>query len=645
MGKKSREKREQREIKALQKEVIPIAKSKIERICFEIIRWGTYLALLTPLIVDPRSFFLFVSPKSFYLWGLIYVIFTAYLVLLTVNFSRYRPRFTPILTAIVLLVAVFVLTSIIGVNLSNSFWGNYERMEGLLAWFHYLGFFIVLSCVFRQKKDWLRIFGVSVGVAVLVSIISFLWMDGASGLARIARQGSTLGGSSFLGTYLLFNIFLGVWLFIKSKKIWKIVWALCFGIMILALFLSGARAAMLSFMGGLFLLFLFYLIFQTRKPVFKITGAVILIAATVIAPIFLYLVFQPDSIIHQQLVERFGRARFVVWDMAWQGWMERPWLGWGMENFAVVFAKHFNPCLPLPECGGETWFDRAHNVVLDIGVTSGILGLLVYLSIFAISIYLLVKKYFKTKEFWVSAIFIVFLVAYFVQNLTVFDMAVSFMMFFLVLAFINIYTGTQEQDMVFQKSNSLSRGKKTIIALVIILMIFPFIEFVVQPARASRFIVNCIKGQGLNFNQRTDYCQKAVNTSSLGKYQVRERWAQFVIDTSHALRAEQNISFNDFRAEFLIIVEEKKKSIAEHPLCFRSHLILGHLYNSYPFVDRNYFSEAEEILARAIELSPTNQKGYQILAQTKLLQGKHQEAKDLLIKARDLEPRLPIHNQ
>ena len=191
MGKKSRRKKEQREIRAFQKQATPVSKSLIEKVCFEIIRWGTYLALLTPLVVNSNFFFLFVSPKGFYLWAMISLIFTAYLVLLTVNFSRYRPRFTPVLTAVVLLMAVFVLTSSMGVNPFNSFWSKYERMEGLLAWFHYLGFFIVLSSVFKQKKDWLKIFGVSVGVAVLVSIISFLWMNGDSVLARMAMQGST----------------------------------------------------------------------------------------------------------------------------------------------------------------------------------------------------------------------------------------------------------------------------------------------------------------------------------------------------------------------------------------------------------------------------------------------------------------------
>ena len=38
-------------------------------------------------------------------------------------------------------------------------------------------------------------------------------------------------------------------------------------------------------------------------------------------------------------------------------------LGWGPENFYVPFSKHFNPCLFLPECGGEIWFDKKDGLL------------------------------------------------------------------------------------------------------------------------------------------------------------------------------------------------------------------------------------------------------------------------------------------
>ena len=51
-------------------------------------------------------------------------------------------------------------------------------------------------------------------------------------------------------------------------------------------------------------------------------------------------------------------------------------------------------------------------------------------------------------------------------------------------------------------------------------------------------------------------------------------------------------------------------------------------------------ARAEEILKKAIEVSPTNQQGYWALAQTKLYQGRFKEALSLAEKALSLEPKL-----
>ena len=91
-------------------------------------------------------------------------------------------------------------------------------------------------------------------------------------------------------------------------------------------------------------------------------------------------------------------ARYIVWKMAWNGFLERPILGWGLENFNVTFGKHFDSKLYLREYGGEIWFDRAHNIVLDTLINSGIVGLISYLSIFCTSIFLLLKKCFTEKS-------------------------------------------------------------------------------------------------------------------------------------------------------------------------------------------------------------------------------------------------------
>jgi tetratricopeptide (TPR) repeat protein len=93
------------------------------------------------------------------------------------------------------------------------------------------------------------------------------------------------------------------------------------------------------------------------------------------------------------------------------------------------------------------------------------------------------------------------------------------------------------------------------------------------------------------------------------------------------------------KKEIEFLIEELKKSTKESPLDFRSFLRLGELYNTYALFDSSKVKEGEEILRKAIEISPKNQQGYWSLAQNLIYQGRIDEAIFLTQKAVDLEPK------
>ena len=589
--------------------------------CQEIIKLGTYLILFTPLIISARFFFPFVGPKSLYFMALVEIIFFTWLFLITFD-SRFRPRFNKILGILIIFLIILIISATLGVDPSYSFWSKFERMTGILMMLHLLAFFLVISSTF-EEKDWRQIFAVSIFVGVIVGVIALMSKNPAM------RGGGTIGNDSFLGTYLLFNLFLALYLIFKNA--FKTYASICFSIMFQCLFLSGAKAAKLSFFGGMILFSFLWLIFY-QKGKLRLVGIFLLIISIISVICFIFFALQPGSFVRKGIIEKevgetFG-GRFVVWQKAWENFLARPLLGWGPENFEFAFTKNYNPCMGTPGCGADIWYDRAHNIIFDTLVTSGILGMLAYLGIFVLTFYTLWKNYFRKKfDFWTPGIFTVLLISYSVQNLTVFDMVSSYMMFFLILGFIA------------RKEGVLDFEIKTVsfIYLILIFIIFSlsFFKFVIFPFKTDTSTIFAIRAKPFS-EERLSLYEKTLSFSPVGRYQIRE----FFVESTLSAKISGEIPQENIKREFDFLTRELEKSVQECPLNFRAYLKLGQLYNIYSRYDPSKIQEAEGAFKKAIEVSPANQQGYWNLAQTKIYQGKFEEALSLTEKAVGLEPHL-----
>ena len=587
-----------------------------------LIKFGTYLILFTPLILGTDFFFPFVGPKSLYFMGIAEVIFFSWLFLIIYN-SKFRPSFNPVLVSLILFLVILSIATILGADPSYSFWSKFERMTGILILLHLFTFFLVVSSSL-EESDWSKIFAVSIFMGVLISFITLISFNNPS-----MHGGATIGNDSFLGTYLLFNLFLALYLFLNSKKEIKIFSLVSFLIMFLTLFLSGARAAKFSFLGGLGLLALLYLIFIPKKRFLNLLGKIFLLLAVLAFILITIQILEPGTFFNQEFIKLATKARFVVWQAGWKGFQERPWLGWGPENFEFVFLKYFNPCMFLGECGGEVWFDRAHNIIFDTLISGGILGLLTYAGIFIASFYILWRNYFQKKiDFWQAGIFSVLFISYSVQNLTVFDMVSSYMMFFLILGFI---ARKEEVD-----NYEIKQKNPLIPFLISILFLVSFSKFVLSPLKSDNYAILAMKADPFS-EQRLSFYKKTLSASPVGKYQIREFFAEIALSPT---QSQKSIEEKDIKQELEFLIQELEKSVKQSPLNFRSHLVLGQLYNEYSNFEPLKIQDAERVLEKAIELSPKNQQGYWYLAQTRLYQGRFQDGLSLAEIALNLEPRL-----
>jgi len=633
MGKRSREKKE----RGLMGEIEPKKERMeigIEVILKKIILVGTSLILFTPLILSSRFFFPFVGPKSLYFMGLVEIIFFAWLFLVIIE-PKFRPRFNKILGSLILFLIILIISAAFGVDPSYSFWSKFERVTGILMMLHLFAFFLVISSTFREK-DWRIIFAISILTGVIIGIIATTSENPAM------RQGGTLGNDSFLGTYLLFNLFFALYLIFKNE--FRIYSSIGFLIILTSLFLSGARAAKLSFLGGLVLLFFLWLIF-CQKGKLKWVGVSLLSLSIVLALSFIFFAFQPESFVRKGIIEKevgetFG-GRFVVWQKAWESFLEKPILGWGPENFEFAFTKNYHPCMGTSKCGADIWYDRAHNIIFDTLVTSGILGMLAYLGIFISAFYILWKNYFQKKfNFWLSGTFTALLISYSIQNLTVFDMVSSYMTFFLVLGFIgsiNQETIPSQNYATRPRSKIGPLVKKLISVIILIFFCFSFSKFVIKPLQTDSYVIETLQTQ--DFQKRLSLSKKTLETSPVGRYQIRDFFSEQLINLYES-ETGKTIPSELLRAEFDFTSQELEKSIKESPLNFRAYLQLGKTYIVFARFDATKLSRAEEVLKRAIELSPTNQQAYWALAQIRVYQGDFNEALSLAEKTVELEPKL-----
>lgn len=640
MGKKSREKKE----KKLLAENNQTKKEKNIPTPFLVnfIKGIVFLSLVTPLILNNKFFFPYVAPKSLFFMAMAQILFFSWIFLI-ILYPKYRPKINLLLIFLILYLIVFILSSLFGVDLSRSFWSKPERMTGILMHLHLFAFFLVLSSVF-EKEDFKKFFIASNIIAIFAGFWALLKLKDLS-----TRGGGTLGNESFLGTFLLFNCFFAIYLIFKTKNFARvfsiislfslIVFLLLAGVhleeipfskKILAIFFtSGARAAKISFYGGLILFFLFWLFSKIEKLI-KFIVPIVLISFFILVFVFNFvLVLPPNPIKNLIQKERSLFQRELVWEGAWKGFLEKPWLGWGPENFEISFTKYFNPCMFLSRCGGEIWFDRAHNIIFDTLVSTGILGTTFYFLLFFSSFYILWKKYFQKEiDFLTAGVFTSLLISYFVQNLTVFDMVSSYLMLFLVFAFIASF---EKKPDFFQQT--FKKISPILLGTILVLFLASFFYFVVQPTRSNIFVIKSIINP--NPKQRISLYEKSLKISPLGKYQIRDFFARNAIKY---LQTKKEISLEELKLEVEFLIKELEKSIKESPLDFRSHLVLGEIYNFYSFVDPSSLNKAENVLKKAIELSPTNQQGYWGLAQTKIYQQDFNQALSLSERALELEP-------
>ena len=452
----------------------------VERPLLWSVRIGLALVLLMPFVVANTTYFPFVVGKALYARTLIEV-----LVCLWTGLVLLHPSYRPPRSMVVLLLAagliVHALSSCFGVSPTRSVWSTYQRMEGLVDAVHWFAFLVIAASVLRSVADARALLLASLGVGLVVACIAVVGYFGVDvppyeiEERDAPRIGSVLGNATYLGAYAAINALLAMGFLARSfvaggrasvrrspqegaapvtparpaAREWALRGFLLATVLasLLALVASGSVAAHVAVGGGLaFLLVGAY--FVGSKALRRLALALGLLGGAGVAAVSAVFFFPKafpaitEGSFKHPVVQRLADANvrhssFVKRRLAWRaglaGFAERPLLGWGPENYLVVFGRYATGIGRYTEL-----HDRAHNKIVEEAATKGLLGVVCYLALWLFALHALGRA--ARNGAPGERVLVLFvgaaLAAYFLQQQALFETSTLTLQLMLLFAFV-----------------------------------------------------------------------------------------------------------------------------------------------------------------------------------------------------------------
>ncbi|MBF0353600.1 MAG: O-antigen ligase family protein [SAR324 cluster bacterium] len=271
-------------------------------------------------------------------------------------------------------------------------------------------------------KKLLKIYLIGMGLMAIYGIIQHFYgvdwfrVGGAKLITPYPRVGGTVfhakGNFSHHLTYagvMLMNVplFLSLAIHQSSRERWT--WGLGAVLCTLALVFSLSRSGWLGGLAGMSVL-IFLLPRRRAWRIMFSLGCFGILVISLMGSGWLRQFYQPD---HPQLLNRllltsleYDQDRWHLWQAAWMGIEEHPWLGVGLGNEVPAF-EHYRQGVST-QYQGYVFNNKAsagvHNQYLQILFSTGVLGLLAHLLIFGVILHGNVQVIQKSSSAWTKGL-------------------------------------------------------------------------------------------------------------------------------------------------------------------------------------------------------------------------------------------------
>jgi len=465
-----------------------------------LINYLTIILFLIPfslLIVDNNVLFPFITTKALFFRILVSIglVFALWLYLLNQNAF---PKKNYLFLVICLFFLANIVSTIFSVNPYRSFWGNAERMEGLWSLFFYLSYFFLLLTLFQFNPQAKKTIFYS--ILIVTTLISFIELQQAF-IDKQERPSATLGNPTYIGFLNLLTIFLILYFYFEAKTFGRYFYVPLIALNLLSLIASQTRGSILGLLVGIFVFFLFYFWFSKIETKKKILAFSLIFVFLIVFFFFL----KTDIALQIPGIKRLSETlqnflsishgfyiwkisindlasispRFYAWKIFIDAFKKKPLFGWGPETMPIAFFSNFDPQIFNYE---QAIFDRPHNKFIEILVSTGVFGFLLWLLIFFAFIYYV----FKTNiNFYQKATLLAFLFSYLAQNFSLFDMQASYILFFYGLSLITQKIEFKENKERFIRPYLILIFGLSLIAIVVHLQHFYIVRKIIGYIKES----------------------------------------------------------------------------------------------------------------------------------------------------------------
>ena len=626
------------------------------------VRAGVLLVLLTPLIVSTGTYFPFVVGKAIYSRSIIEVTFVLWLLLILYD-PRYRLGRSWVIAAFGLWLLVSILAGLTGVSPVRSMWSTYERMQGIFDLAHWFCFVIVAASVFRTFASWRVLFSVNLAVGTVVAVlglgqhfdmINFDWIGDSN------RVESTIGNATYVGAYAAVNVLLGVGLIVQSfshqarepirgrglsraarrrrrsgSQTFRLddylelraFWMLAAFANLMTLWLTATRGAVVGLGAALFVFAIWYSGWGSMRAA-RWVGYVILVGA--VAALALLLAARTTSALDpvvesSYMLKRLSlmsfddssiNRRIMSAEAGLRSYLDRPILGWGPENFLIAWGRHYDF-----ESGTREIFDQAHSKPIEELTTKGAVGLISYLLVWC-AMALVVIRSFRAEVGYQQlfvAIFGVTLVAYFVQNLFLFDTPTTVMLFCVLAAF----TVAEEQRLNADYKNPRTApsnrrrwmdlsgvvnalrtplGATAIASIAAVVAIASLFLFNFKPYSAAEDID--LAKRAVSWEVKLELMNRGIESfPGLANYPRRE-----LVDA--AARSIKSLPEDEFREAVDRVSVAARRGLEAEPDNWRLMVSLARFYHAASEIDESYAEVSQEYVDDAAQRAPRVLKMY-----------------------------------